>query len=198
MPLMSDIDPYECLDYLHPRESSANPELVERLWSRLDSALNRPLVVSDSGTERTVEALSLLAFRVDRSAHRIQSFAIQEDGSQREFGRGITGVGIFQRGWWLRFAVNQWAPEWASSDYVAEPLQRPSNIELASDAVIYWRLRLDVRYRTFRDEFDAALGVPQAVITLVDDAWSSLAQVSPESVCESWSEIENLFPSLLR
>jgi hypothetical protein len=185
----------ERLSYLHPFERRGDDVLVERIWAKVDHALRyRRIEISDEvrpwGTVRVVTALGLLQLEVDYDACDMIAFAILEDGSRRRIGPSFRGPYVFGHPQWLRWAFLRWAPECSGIDYVADPLSRPSNIEVETSGRLARRLRFDYRYWTLPHEFYAAVGRPMVVSDCMSEA-RALGSNSLEYVCEAWRAMES-------
>jgi hypothetical protein len=68
---------------------------------------------------------------------------------------------------------------------VADPLNRPSNVELDTTRVLMRRLKVDPRYWTLFDEFNAAIGTPALVSEVMAETEGSLWQTL-QGVSEIW------------
>ena len=185
----------ERLSYLHPFERRGDDVLLERIWAKVDHALRyRRIEISDEvrpwGTVRVVSALGLLQLEVDYEACDMIAFAIQKNGSRRRIGPAFQGPFVFHHPQWLRWAFLRWAPECSGIDYVADPLSRPSKIELDTTGTLFGRLRFDYRYWTLPAEFYAAVGRPLLVSDCMNEA-RALGSNSLEYVCEAWRAMES-------
>ncbi len=177
----------EGMGYLDASSSRPDRNLLERIWEKLDWALqHRRLEVRDVpkawGILREVTALGLFQFEVDAAACDLAAYAIQEDGRRRWIDSSFHGPRIFDSFWWLRYAFQRWEPDCSGIDFVVNPLTRPSNIELDTTRILLRRLRVDSRYWTLFDEFNAAIGTPALVSKTMAETdggyWQTLTDVS--------------------
>jgi hypothetical protein len=175
------------LAYLDVSPHCVDRDLVERMWGKLDCALqHRRLEVWDAptawGTLRVVAALGLLQFEADVAACELTAYAIQEDESRRRIDSGFRGPRIFDSFWWMRYAFQRWAPECSGVDFVVDPLNRPSRAELDATCILLRRLKVDPRYWTLLDEFNAAIGTPALISEVMIETdgrlWQTLQGVS--------------------
>ena len=180
------------LSQMFPGPPEGDRELLEHMWGKFDQALaGCRLEIHDEkvpfGDVRVVTALGLIRVKVDVGACDAWAYAIEEDGSVRRIGRGLPATRLFHWWSWMRFAFQRWAPQCSAIDFIEDPLNRPSNVELATCRMLIGRLAVDRRFWSLSDEFDAATGIPPFAAALVEDVrhWRSM-----EDTCEAWRLIE--------
>ena len=186
----------ESLACLFPRGTRANRYLLERMWKRLDRALadSRLEVRSEDpgfGPVRVVTALGLLQVYVDYRACEMWGGVIVE-GSVRRMGWGAPAFRLLWMRrcpcWWLRFAFQAWLPRRSMPDFIADPLQRPGNVELDTSRALVSRLGVDPRFRTLPEEFDEAIGLPALMQVLTEEDPGGV--LSMEKANALWQAVE--------
>lgn len=191
---MNDNSTLVRLGDLFPSMPEGDRASLEHIWIQLDHALQHcRLDVQDIATTfrtvRAVTALGLIRVHVDVDACEVWASAIQEDGTILRIGRGLPATRLFGWSWWLRFAFQRWAPECSAIDFIEDPLNRPSNVEMDTCQWLIRRLSIDPRFWSLSEEFDAAVGIPSLAVELVEEVhhWRGLEYVS-----EAWRLMERV------
>jgi hypothetical protein len=163
-------------EHLFPVPFKGDHELLELIWEKLDWALEHcRLDIRDEpvpfGSVRVVTALGIIRYYVDAQDCLIWGMAMKADGQFHMLGPCLHASQLFHVSrcphWWLRFAFQRWAPMCSGIDLIDDPANRPSNVELATSQRLMRRLGGDPRFCLFADEFDAALGIPEFIWSLI-------------------------------
>ena len=178
----------------------ADRDMLEMIWDKLDHALDdHRLEVRDvpapKGKIREITALGIIRYSVDPHSCRISGMAMKADGAFHPIGPCLPTVRLFWVRncplWWLRFAFQAWAPDCSGIDLIADPANRPCNIELDTSRLIMERLSYDRRFMTLVDDFDDAINLPSFVRTLIEEE-SNAFHCDVNRASEIWQSMESV------
>lgn len=180
--------------------NKADRNLLERIWGHIDDALDRSRlyvceVPAPEGKIREITALGIIRFTVDPHRCCISGMAKKADGVFHPIGHCLPAVRLFWRRtcyhWWLRFAFQRWAPDCSGIDLIADPGNRPCNVELDTSRLIMERLSYDRRFMNLVDEFDDAIGLPSFVRTLIEEECAA-SYCNVDRANEIWQSMESV------
>lgn len=197
---------YWRLGHIPSSSDQVDLNLLDMMWDKLDHALaHHRLAVREvpgpRGPIREITALGIIRYYVDPHGCRISGEAMKADGHFHPIGPCLRTVRLFWVPgcpiWWLRFAFQTWAPKCTGIDFIDDPANRPSNIELGTSRLIVRRLSFDRRFTTLVEDFDDALGLPPLARSLVEEeAETNYCNVDRAS--EIWAQTESVTAAIRR